>query len=392
MISHMNLGFRLLAILFTCCLAASTSLVSAGDAQKPRLSKELARLEHSVKWLTLADKGQTLVAVGDKAATALDLKTLKPLFVATVEKGWILPGSPGIKQLVVIWPGEQPDVAVQFASSKGKGAFTIPSPFSVKDPLKNPDLVRELSDRISAAVIDETGKVLARAFVRQKLYARAPVGIVAVAPSGRSAIANVAGAPGKPDDVKQTIEVFPPGMVKSAFLPKQNAIAAILFAPDGQSLAVLEEKGRLLIWNTRGPDVKTRLTINGLSAYNYYNISPPWAFSPDSKILATAEEAAVNLWDVATSKKKGSLVPDGEITTLTFSPDGKTLAMGNSGRKVTLWTVDKGQRLATYGFPESTKEPAVFGLTFSADGKMLYAAVKDEPVIHAWDVVVQATR
>ena len=69
------------------------------------------------------------------------------------------------------------------------------------------------------------------------------------------------------------------------------------------------------------------------------------AFSPDSKILASASrDGAVRLWDVATHRQIGKplTVHAGGVTSVAFSPDGTTLATGSEDGTVRLWDVATG--------------------------------------------------
>src|SRR5262245_1304125 len=64
------------------------------------------------------------------------------------------------------------------------------------------------------------------------------------------------------------------------------------------------------------------------------------AYSPDGKIIATADSDEVNLWDVATSKKIRRLPLQNHWSAvgLIFSHDGKKLAViGWGGTSVRLW-------------------------------------------------------
>jgi WD40 repeat protein len=69
------------------------------------------------------------------------------------------------------------------------------------------------------------------------------------------------------------------------------------------------------------------------------------AFSPDGKLLATADSSGmVQLWDLATSKALGSPVPayngpDSGLQGIAFSPDGKLLATVGDNGVADLWPV-----------------------------------------------------
>ena len=111
------------------------------------------------------------------------------------------------------------------------------------------------------------------------------------------------------------------------------------------------------------------------------------AFSPDGKTLASGSEGkdkTIKLWDVVSGKEKGSLsMNGGGVTSVAFSPDGKTLASGSEGKDKTikLWDVVSGKEKASL----SMNGGDVTSVAFGPDGKIL-ASGSSEKTIKLWDV------
>ena len=140
-------------------------------------------------------------------------------------------------------------------------------------------------------------------------------------------------------------------------------------------MAALENQG-VRLW-----DVATGRELHPASGH----LADLWAlaFSPDSKVLASAgRDGVILLWDGASHKLLRRLEADrGLIVALAFSPNGKTLASAGPSR-VRLWDVQTGKIL----WKVSAAHPAGFAsLTFSADGKRLAAGCHDQTV-RLWDL------
>ena len=104
------------------------------------------------------------------------------------------------------------------------------------------------------------------------------------------------------------------------------------------------------------------------------------AFSPDGKLLATADnDGTVRLWNPATRQPIGSPLPadtgpNGRVNGLAFSPDGKLLATADrddkGGGTVRLWNAATGQPVG-FPLPVDRTRGSVSGLAFSPDGELL---------------------
>ncbi|MEH2205203.1 MAG: NB-ARC domain-containing protein [Nostoc sp.] len=106
-------------------------------------------------------------------------------------------------------------------------------------------------------------------------------------------------------------------------------------------------------------------------------------FSPDGKLLATGDtNNDIRLYQVADGKQlltcKGH---KGWIWPVTFSPDGRILASGSDDQTVKLWDISSGQCLATL----EGHSGGIWSVCFSPDGNIL-ASSSEDTTVRLWNV------
>ena len=169
-----------------------------------------------------------------------------------------------------------------------------------------------------------------------------------------------------------------------------GAFGPLAFSPDGQTLATGSRAGLTLWPMTGGPEVVLPDATNlFVRAGRVFQGERTLAFSPDGKSLVAARNAlsdrgvfVLSIWDTQTGKE--AVMPNdpehiehtGAITSLAFSPDGRTLATASMDYSIRLWNFVTRQRVATLQGHLSE----VWSLAFSPDGQTLYSGGKDGEV------------
>src|SRR5208337_4692942 len=195
-------------------------------------------------------------------------------------------------------------------------------------------------------------------------------------------------------------------LVKAPLAVSEGDVRSVAFSPDGKTLAAGYAGGSsgVVLWDvaTRSQLVKAPLAVSEGDVQSV-------AFSPDGKTLAAGYaggSSGVVLWDVATRTRWGEsplAVPAGDVRSVAFSPDGKTLAAGCCLRRflvkfgsvpsgeggVVLWDVAIRSQLVKA--PLAVSEGDVRSVAFSPDGKTLaagYAGGSSGVVL--WDVATRS--
>ena len=155
----------------------------------------------------------------------------------------------------------------------------------------------------------------------------------------------------------------------------KGTIRDIAFSPVGQYLAVASGIGVWMYEVATSRALMLMPTASGVSSVS---------FSPDGSTLASGSwDGTVQLWDVVTGEPIATLGGrESSVSSVSFSPDGSTLASGSGDDTVRLWDVVTGEPIVTLEGHTS----GVSSVSFSADGSTLASGSGDDTV-RLWDVV-----
>ena len=104
-------------------------------------------------------------------------------------------------------------------------------------------------------------------------------------------------------------------------------------------------------------------------------------YSPDGALLAVTTSLGIWLYDTSTDEVRDLLtINNSGIESISFSPDGKTLACGSRNGIVYLWDVKSGKRKQAF----LRHRGPIFNVQFSADGNILVSICLHDT--NLWDV------
>jgi WD40 repeat protein len=167
------------------------------------------------------------------------------------------------------------------------------------------------------------------------------------------------------------------------FVHTPRTLVSIAVSPDGRIIATGNFNGGIVLWDTE--TLKARASMqHGKGAVKSLS------FSPDGGTLASAAAERIVLWDALSGHERRALVGGHrDVTRVAWHPDGTTLFSGSINEPfIFFWDVATGNRQTAI----RPHDRGLRSLAVSPDGKTIASAGEWEGGIKLWDVATGKER
>jgi COMPASS component SWD3 len=182
---------------------------------------------------------------------------------------------------------------------------------------------------------------------------------------------------------KSFVEIWVGGELEHTFYGHEGEIRAIALSPDGKTLATGGDDRCIKIWDISSG--KLILNISPLLMWGTHKESiTRLEFSPDGKTLISNDiSRTIKLWNWQNRSEPQTLNTVGY--SLAISPDGQMLAAGCFKGTITIFTLD-GDIIQTFDPPSHLFHYLFRCVAFSPDGKTIVIGDSYQKTINFWHV------
>ncbi|MEL7493547.1 MAG: pentapeptide repeat-containing protein, partial [Cyanobacteria bacterium J06554_11] len=162
-----------------------------------------------------------------------------------------------------------------------------------------------------------------------------------------------------------------------SFSKALGGVNSVAYSPDGNRLAIGDNKGILQVW-----DINTSRVVS-FSRGHEDSISSI-VYSPNGEYIASAGfDRVAKLWEVVSGKCIHVLRGHYKgLRSLTYSPDGQQIASSSEDRTIKVWNAMTGECIHTL----QGHETPILSVVFSPDGELIISAGEDK-IIKIWNTV-----
>ncbi|GAA6621026.1 CHAT domain-containing protein [Scytonema sp. NUACC26] len=159
----------------------------------------------------------------------------------------------------------------------------------------------------------------------------------------------------------------------------ENRIKCVGISPDGKTLMSGSADNKIKLWDRKTRKCQYTIHTSQNSATTLNSIS----MSPNGDIIASGSastQGIIKLWKLDTRKKQTTIVGhNSSVLSVTFSPDGQSLASSNKSGDIKLWHLGSGTNELLYKI-EHAHLSEVLSLAISPDSQTLVSSGADRTI------------
>lgn len=165
------------------------------------------------------------------------------------------------------------------------------------------------------------------------------------------------------------------GKESKVFIGHQSTIAGVAFLTNSPLVVSIDLMGSVIVWNSTTKVIERSWQLNSNVVSVAFHAIQPW-------IAVATKEREVEIWDVFKEKPLQRIASTQNSNLVTFSPDGRRLAIASHNNITSIWPVDDliHNRATSPLSDLCGHSDVITSISFSSDGKRLVSLSQDESI------------